>query len=155
MRAMPGSRPRCCPLTVETSVEVVARDGRLLRAYTVADGRWRMAVEVAAVDPDFLAMLIAYEDRRFHDHAGVDARAMARALWQGLRAGRVVSGGSTLTMQVARLLEESGTGQVKGKLRQMRVAMALERRLSKDQILSLYLHLAPYGGNVEGCAPPA
>jgi penicillin-binding protein 1C len=141
------------PLSVETSVEVTARDGRLLRAYTVADGRWRMALDGAGtevVDPAFLAMLVAYEDRRFWSHGGVDPLALLRAGWQAAWAGRVVSGGSTLTMQVARLLEESGTGRLGGKLRQMRVAMALERRLTKDQILQLYLHLAPYGGNVEG-----
>ena len=73
-------------------------------------------------------------------------RAAVQAVWNG----HVVSGGSTLTMQVARLLEEGGTGQIDGKLRQMRVALALERRLSKAQILALYLHLAPYGGNLEG-----
>ena len=138
------------PLGLETSVEVLDRNARLLRAYTVADGRWRLAVDPGAVDPDFLAMLIAYEDRRFYDHGGVDFVALGRAIGQAVLNGHVVSGGSTLTMQVARLLEESGTGKVAGKLRQMRVALALERRLSKDQILSLYLHLAPYGGNLEG-----
>ncbi|MBE0553113.1 MAG: transglycosylase domain-containing protein, partial [Rhodobacteraceae bacterium] len=138
------------PLVVATSVEVLARDGSLLRAYTVADGRWRMAVDPAQVDPAFVAALVEYEDRRFRNHSGVDPRALARAVAQAVWNGRVVSGGSTLTMQVARLLEESGTGRVSGKLRQMRVAWALERRLSKDQILALYLHLAPYGGNLEG-----
>ena len=136
------------PLVPETSVEVTARDGSLLRAFTVADGRWRM--EPGAVDPLFLDMLLAWEDRRFADHAGVDLRAMIRAAWQSARAGRVVSGGSTLTMQVARLLEVGGTGRIAGKLRQMRVALALERRLGKDDILGLYLRLAPYGGNLEG-----
>lgn len=138
------------PLVVATSVEVLARDSSLLRAYTVADGRWRMAVDPAQVDPAFVAALVEYEDRRFRSHSGVDPRALARAVAQAVWNGRVVSGGSTLTMQVARLLEESGTGRVSGKLRQMRVAWALERRLSKDQILALYLHLAPYGGNLEG-----
>ncbi len=138
------------PLAVETSVEVLARDGRLLRAYTVADGRWRLAAAPGGVDPFFLDLLIAYEDRRFRDHAGVDPWALLRAGWQALRAGRVVSGGSTLTMQVARLLEDSGTGRMAGKLRQARLALALERRLEKDRILSLYLLLAPYGGNLEG-----
>jgi penicillin-binding protein 1C len=136
------------PLTIATSDEVLARDGTLLRAWTVADGRWRM--EPGPVDPDFIAMLIGYEDRRFRDHKGVDPVALLRAGVQAALNGRVLSGGSTLTMQVARLLEESGTGQLSGKLRQMRVALALERRLSKDQILDLYLRLAPYGGNVEG-----
>lgn len=138
------------PLAIETSVEVVDRQGDLLRAYTVADGRWRMAVDIADVDRGYVAMLLGYEDKRFYQHGGVDGWAMARALAQAAGNGRVISGGSTLTMQVARLLEESGTGAVAGKLRQMRVAWALERHLTKDQILQLYLHLAPYGGNVEG-----
>ena len=129
------------PLTVETSVEVLDRDGDLLRAYTVADGRWRLALAPDRVDPLYLKMLLAYEDKRFYDHPGVDAQSMLRAVLQAVWNGRVVSGGSTLTMQVARLLEEGTTGKVAGKLRQMRVALALERRLSKDQILSLYLHL--------------
>ena len=137
-------------LALATSVEVLDRDGQLLRAYTVADGRWRMAVGLADVDPDYLAMLVAFEDKRFYSHGGVDPRAVLRAGWQAATTGHVVSGGSTLTMQVARLLEETGTGAWGGKLRQMRVALALERRLTKDQILSLYLHLAPYGGNLEG-----
>ncbi len=138
------------PLVLDTGVEVLDRDGQLLRAFTVADGRWRLAVAPDGVDRDYLALLVDYEDKRFRDHPGVDLRAVARAALQALRYGRVVSGGSTLTMQVARLLEESGTGKVSGKLRQMRVALALERRLTKDQILQLYLHLAPYGGNLEG-----
>lgn len=135
---------------IETSVQVLDRKGVLLRAYTVADGRWRLAVDLDDVDPRYIDMLLTYEDRRFYDHAGVDPRSMARALWQAATSGRIVSGGSTLTMQVARLLEEGTTGEVGGKLRQMRVALALERRLSKDQILSLYLQLAPFGGNLEG-----
>lgn len=138
------------PVVVETSIEVLDRDGDLLRAYTVADGRWRLALPPDKVDPVYLRMLMAYEDKRFRDHSGVDMRSMGRAVLQAIWNGRVISGGSTLTMQVARLLEEGTTGQVGGKLRQMRVALALERRLSKDQILQLYLHLAPFGGNLEG-----
>jgi penicillin-binding protein 1C len=137
-------------LVVETSAEVLDRNGDLLRAYTVADGRWRLAVDPAQVDPFFLQLLLAYEDKRFYQHNGVDPRALARAAWQTVTQGRITSGASTLTMQVARLLEDSGTGRLTGKLRQMRLALALERHLSKDEILSLYLHLAPYGGNVEG-----
>jgi penicillin-binding protein 1C len=137
-------------LTIQTSTEVLDRNGQLLRAYTVADGRWRLAVDLDEVDPRYIDMLLTYEDRRFRDHPGVDWRGMLRAGWQAVTNGRIVSGGSTLTMQVARLLEEGTTGQVGGKLRQMRVALALERRLSKDEILSLYLLLAPYGGNLEG-----
>jgi len=138
------------PLLPETSAVVVDRYGALLTAYTVADGRWRLPVELSAVDPGYLAQLVAFEDRRFRNHPGVDPLALLRAGAQSLAAGRVVSGGSTLTMQVARLVEQGPTGTLAGKLRQMRVALALERRLDKDAILSLYLTLAPYGGNLEG-----
>ncbi|NKX45153.1 penicillin-binding protein 1C [Roseicyclus persicicus] len=138
------------PLVLETGVEVLDRNGDLLRAYTVEDGRWRLAVSLDGVDPGFIEMLVAYEDRRFWSHNGIDPRAFVRAAWQAATTGRVVSGGSTLTMQVARLLEASGTGRLDGKIRQIRLALALERRLSKDEILTLYLHLAPYGGNIEG-----
>ena len=138
------------PLVPATSVEVLDRNGTLLRAYTVEDGRWRLPVTLAEVDPEFIELLLTYEDRRFYEHSGVDPRSLGRAFLQALRNGRIVSGGSTITMQVARLLEESGTGSWRGKLRQMRLALALERQLSKDEILTLYLHLAPYGGNIEG-----
>jgi penicillin-binding protein 1C len=138
------------PLTPVVGVEVLARDGTLLRAYQVADGRWRLGVDPARVEPTYLAMLIAYEDKRFYSHSGIDPLALLRAGAQSLAAGRVVGGGSTLTMQVARLLEDGPTGTWSGKLRQMRLALALERVLGKDQILSLYLHHAPMGGNIEG-----
>ncbi|MBJ3763324.1 penicillin-binding protein 1C [Maribius pontilimi] len=138
------------PLSVEVSVEVVDRDGTLLRAYPVQDGRWRLRTPLASVDPLYLDMLVAWEDRRFHDHGGVDPLAVLRAAGQALRAGRIVSGASTLSMQVARLLESGPTGAWAGKLRQARLAMALERRLTKSQILELYINLAPFGGNLEG-----
>ncbi|MCP4824876.1 MAG: penicillin-binding protein 1C, partial [Shimia sp.] len=118
-------------LISDTSVQVVDREGKLLRAYTVDDGLWRMGTGLEAVDPGYIDMLVAYEDRRFWTHAGVDPWAVLRATWQALWNGEVVSGGSTLTMQVARLLEDSGTGAWQGKLRQVRVALALEKTLSK------------------------
>ncbi|WP_323783798.1 penicillin-binding protein 1C [Leisingera sp.] len=139
------------PLTLaETSTEVLDRNGKLLRAYPVGTGLRRLAVQPAEVDPRFLEMLLRYEDKRFHSHAGVDPIALLRAAGQALWNTRAVSGGSTLTMQVARLLEDGTTGRWAGKLRQMRMALALERRLSKDQILTLYLTHAPYGGAAEG-----
>lgn len=138
------------PLVPDTSTEVLARDGTLLRAYTVADGRWRLAVDPARVDATYLAMLIAYEDKRFYRHRGVDPLAMLRAGVQSVLQGRVSSGGSTLTMQVARLIEDGPTGTWAGKLRQMRLALALERVLTKNEILALYIHHAPMGGNLEG-----
>ena len=134
----------------ETSVEVRERSGALLRAFPVEDGRWRLATRKDAVDRAYLEMLITYEDRRFHSHSGVDPLAVLRATAQAALSGRIVSGASTLTMQVARLLEDSGTGDWRGKLRQARVALALERRFDKAQILDLYLLHAPFGGGVEG-----
>lgn len=138
------------PLITQTSVEMLDRNGQLLRAFTVADGRWRLAVNIDQVDPTFIQMLVAYEDKRFYRHHGIDPVALVRAAIQSLTQGKVVSGGSTLTMQSARLLEDGTTGKWSGKLRQMRVALALERRLSKSEILTLYLNRAPYGGNLEG-----
>lgn len=138
------------PLDVAQSVTVTDRDGALLRAYTVEHGLWRLGARIDAVDPGYIAMLLAWEDRRFAAHPGVDLRAMARAVWQSARAGHVVAGGSTLSMQVARLLEDGPTGTLRGKLRQIRVALALERRVGKAGVMDLYLALAPFGGNVEG-----
>ncbi|WP_240232257.1 penicillin-binding protein 1C [Devosia lacusdianchii] len=137
--------------TLPVSVAVTDRDGALLRPFTTSDGRWRLPVDRTAVDPRFLAMLIAYEDRGFADHGGIAWNSMLRAAGQYVGAGgRVVSGGSTLTMQVARLIEGEPTRNVWGKLRQMVHANQLEQELDKDQILDLYLTLAPYGGNIEG-----
>ena len=132
------------------STRVLDRDGRLLRAYAASEGRWRLPARVADVDPRFFAMLFAYEDKRFRTHPGVDALALARAAVQLVTSGRIESGGSTLTMQVARLLEPRSGRSLTAKLRQIVRALELERALSKDEILSLYLDLAPYGGNIEG-----
>ncbi|WP_299349353.1 penicillin-binding protein 1C [uncultured Shimia sp.] len=138
------------PLIAETSVEVRDRNGILLRAYAVEDGLMRLGAAPQSVDQRYLDMLVAYEDKRFFQHNGVDPLALTRAVVQAVMNQEVVSGGSTLTMQVARLLEDGSTGRWSGKLRQMRVALALETRLNKEQILSLYLTHAPYGGNLEG-----
>jgi len=138
------------PLTPAVSATVLDRGGTLLRAYQVGTGLWRLPVTASEVDRDYIALLLAYEDKRFREHGGVDLRAMVRAAWSSAKAGRIVSGGSTITMQVARLLEDAPTRSVRTKLRQIRVALALERRLDKDAILDLYLTLAPFGGNIEG-----
>ena len=89
----------------EGSTIVVDRDGRLLRPFTLPDGRWRLPATTHDVDPRYVAMLVAYEDGRFYEHDGVDLRALVRAGAQWLVRGHVVSGGSTLPMQVARLIE--------------------------------------------------
>jgi penicillin-binding protein 1C len=144
------ARTELPPVAPPLSVTALDREGRLIRAWQVGNGLWRLPATVAEVDPRYVAMLLAFEDRRFRRHRGVDPIALLRAGWQALSHGRIVSGGSTLSMQVARLLEGSGTGTLAGKLRQMRVALALERRLGKEGILGLYLLLAPFGGNIEG-----
>ena len=134
------------------SPEVVAADGTLLRAFLSQDGAWRIHTSPRDVSPRYLLLLKAYEDRRFDAHPGVDVMALGRAASQWLGAGHVVSGGSTLTMQVARLLEP-GLLQHRGVLTkgvQAIRALQLEERYSKDEILSLYLTLAPMGGNLEG-----
>ena len=132
------------------SKEVLDRDGRLLRAFTTPAGFWRLKTTAAEVDPQFIRMLVAYEDRRFREHGGIDPLAVLRAAGQFVLSGHIVSGGSTLSMQVARLIEPRDNRSILAKLRQMARAVQLERRLSKDRILDLYLTLAPYGGNLEG-----
>ena len=126
------------------------RKGHLLRAFTTPEGRWRLPVTPDEVDPLFLKMLLAYEDQRYWLHSGVDPRAVARAIWQFVKHGRIVSGASTLTMQVARLIEPREAKSLSVKLRQMLRAIQLEEHLTKREILTLYLRLAPYGGNLEG-----
>jgi penicillin-binding protein 1C len=135
---------------LEFSTAVVDRDGRLLRPYATSDGRWRLPVRPDGVDPRFLALLIAYEDKRFRQHSGVDPLGLMRAIAQILTHGRILSGGSTLTMQVARLLEPRTERSLAAKLRQIARAVEIERALTKDEVLTLYLSLAPYGGNLEG-----
>lgn len=133
-----------------TSPLALDREGRLLRAFATPEGRWRLPVKLAEVDPHFINLLKAYEDRRFDAHGGVDVIGVARAAWQLARNGRVVSGASTLSMQAARLLEPREARSFSAKLRQMVRAVQLERRLGKEGVLAAYLTLAPYGGNIEG-----
>ncbi len=135
---------------MEYSHVVLDREGRLLRAYATRAGRWRLPASEKDVDPRFLKLLYAYEDKRFPTHHGVDPMAMARAVMQFAASGHIVSGGSTITMQVARLLEPREHRSLSAKLRQITRAFELEHALDKEQILSLYLRLAPYGGNLEG-----
>ncbi|HEU0148411.1 MAG TPA: penicillin-binding protein 1C [Bradyrhizobium sp.] len=141
------------PLTEARAVSttIVDRNGKLLRAYAMADGRWRLPVDAKKdVDPTYLKLLFAYEDKRFRDHHGVDPRALVRAAEQLATRGHIISGGSTISMQLARLIEPRHRRSLHFKLRQMVRALEIERQMSKDQILDLYLTLAPYGGNLEG-----
>ena len=109
------------------STTVLDRHDRLLRAFTTNGDRWRLPLEPDAVDQRYLAMLLAFEDKRFYAHPGVDIGSLARAAWQLARHRRIISGGSTLTMQVARLLEGRHERTSAGKLRQIAGALQLER----------------------------
>ena len=133
----------------DRSVIVTANDGALLRAFTSRDGRWRLPVKSGQVDGRYQRMLLAWEDHRFRDHPGVDPLAMLRAAYQLAAEARIVSGASTISMQVARLMEprERTFG---AKVLQIARALQLEWHLTKDEILERYLTLAPYGGNLEG-----
>ncbi|CAK0762570.1 peptidoglycan glycosyltransferase PbpC [Gammaproteobacteria bacterium] len=128
---------------------ITDRNGRALRAFLNGADAWRMAVDPSEVSPNFFTLLLAYEDRRFFQHFGIDPVAALRAAGQNLAAGRVVSGASTLTMQVARLLEPRAR-TFHAKLIETLRALQLEVHFSKHEILAMYLLLAPYGGNVEG-----
>ncbi|WP_245418462.1 penicillin-binding protein 1C [Cohaesibacter intestini] len=141
--------PPLSPLT-KLSVEVVDREGTLLRAYVTPTGHWRLKADLGQIDPEFIKILLAYEDKRFFAHHGIDPEAMLRASWQLLTNGRIISGASTITMQLARLLEPRENRTIGAKLWQMLRAIQLERRMSKPEILAAYLTLAPYGGNIEG-----
>jgi penicillin-binding protein 1C len=136
----------------DVSTTVVDRNGKLLRAYAMVHGRWRLPVDARKdVDPAYLNLLLTYEDQRFRKHGGIDPLALARAAFQLVTRGHIVSGGSTITMQLARLMEEPRHHRsLHAKLRQMMRALEIERKMSKDQILDLYLTLAPFGGNLEG-----
>src|SRR5262245_35833369 len=128
---------------------VVARDGTPLRAFPGEDHVWRHPVSLKDVSPLYLEALIAYEDKAFRWHPGVNPFALARAGWQRLVYGRIVSGGSTITMQVARILDPVPR-TIPGKLIQIARALQLEWHYSKDEILELYMNYAPMGGVLEG-----
>ena len=134
----------------DTSAIVVDRDNRLLRAFTTKLGRWRLPIDETQVDPRYIAMLLAYEDKYFYQHRGFDPVAATRILKQLVTSGGIRSGASTITMQVARLLEGRHDRTGSGKLKQIVRAMQLEERLSKAEILRIYLEIAPFGGNLEG-----
>ncbi|MBA5956601.1 peptidoglycan glycosyltransferase PbpC [Pseudomonas lactis] len=130
---------------------VLAEDGTPLWRFADANGVWRYPVQTREVSPYYLDALLTYEDRWFYQHPGVNPLALVRATWQNLSGARVVSGGSTLSMQVARLLDPHSR-TLHGKLRQLWRTAQLEWHLSKDEILNLYLNRAPFGGTLQGVA---
>ncbi|WP_263399103.1 peptidoglycan glycosyltransferase PbpC [Pseudomonas extremaustralis] len=130
---------------------VLAEDGTPLWRFADANGVWRYPVQTSEVSPYYLDALLTYEDRWFYQHPGINPLALARATWQNLTGARVVSGGSTLSMQVARLLDPHSR-TFYGKLRQLWRTAQLEWHLSKEEILNLYLNRAPFGGTLQGVA---
>lgn len=141
--------PLPLPPARDASTLVTAADGTPLRAFADRDGVWRYPADAGSVSPLYLQALLGYEDRAFYRHPGVNPWALLRAAGQWLRNGHVVSGGSTLTMQVARILDPH-TRTPWGKLKQLLRALQLEAHLDKARILQLYLERAPYGGTIEG-----
>jgi len=146
--------PLPLPRATDAGAVVLSREARPLRAFADRGGIWRSPVTADQVSPLYLEALLTYEDRWFWRHRGVNPFALARAGAQWLRHGRVVSGGSTLTMQVARILdmpaERRHTRSPWSKLKQLARAVQLEVHLDKREILALYLNRAPFGGTVEG-----
>src|SRR6476661_6312944 len=136
------------------AVVVTDRQGEPLRFFLPADQRWRLPVRLAELPAEVRKALVASEDQRFYRHPGVDPFAVARAMVSNLRHGEVVSGASTISMQVARMADP-GARTLGSKIRESFRAVQIERRFSKDRILELYLNLTPYGGNVEGIGAAA
>ena len=128
---------------------VTDRDGVPLRIFLPPDEQLRLPVTLSEVVPIFLQTLIASEDRWFYTHPGVNPFALVRAAWVNLRHGRIVSGASTITMQITRLAEPKSR-TIWAKSQEVFRALQLERRFTKNELLELYINLTPYGGNVEG-----
>ncbi|NVJ50376.1 MAG: penicillin-binding protein 1C [Gammaproteobacteria bacterium] len=128
---------------------ITDRYGQPLRVFADDNGVWRYPTDRARVSPFYIEALLGYEDRWFYSHPGVNPLALLRAVWQWIQYGRPVSGGSTLTMQVARLLDPHDK-TISGKVKQMFRAFQLEWHFSKEEILTLYLNHAPFGGTIEG-----
>lgn len=141
--------PLPLPATDTGSTVVLALDGTPLRAFADSDGVWRYPITAKQVSPLYLQALLTYEDRWFYRHPGINPYALLRGAFGALRHGHVVSGGSTLTMQVARIITPI-PHTVGGKLVQLFRALQLEAHLSKAQILELYLNHAPFGGPIQG-----
>jgi penicillin-binding protein 1C len=136
-------------LSMRDSIVVTWQDGKTAHVLLSEDDKQRMPVSLERVDPAYVEALIALEDERFWQHPGVDPIAIGRAAISNVRFGQIVSGGSTITMQLVRLLEPRPRTLWSKGVEALR-AMQLEMHLSKEQILEAYLQFVPYGGNIEG-----
>lgn len=135
--------------SIQPSTVVLDRNHVVLRQFADDEGIFRHWVELDDINPLYLNALIQYEDRYFYQHFGVNPLASIRAFTQLIQHRKVISGSSTLTMQVARLLYPHDRSFL-GKIEQIFRAIQLESILSKDEILTLYVNIAPMGGNIEG-----
>lgn len=131
------------------STVVLAENGRLLGAKIAPDEQWRFPAP-DSVSVRFKTALLTYEDKRFELHNGIDVLSLVRALWLNLRQGKIVSGGSTLTMQLARIYRSNPDRTLVNKLLEMGIAWKTEQILSKEEIFKMYMEHAPFGGNVVG-----
>lgn len=128
---------------------IIAEDGTPLRSFADEQGIWRYPINLKKVSPLYIQALIHYEDRWFWQHPGINPFSILRAFFQNIGNNKIVSGGSTLTMQVARLISPHSRS-ISGKLKQIAIALQLELHYSKKQILTYYLNHAPFGGTIEG-----
>lgn len=135
----------------EFSKVILSEDGDVLDLFLTSDEKWRVATRLSKAGKAFQNAVLCLEDKRFYSHGGVDPIALARAIKQNVAAGSVVSGASTITMQLARMTRPKSRN-VLSKIIEATDAVGLELLFTKDQILKLYLSLAPYGHNVEGVA---
>ncbi|HEX3420850.1 MAG TPA: penicillin-binding protein 1C [Candidatus Udaeobacter sp.] len=135
---------------VSFSKSVRDRNGKLLRVTLSADQKFRIWTPLEEISPELINATLRYEDKYYVHHPGVNPIALARGAAQFLRLHRATTGGSTITMQLARLRFHLYTRTISGKLEQIMRALELERHYSKNQILEAYLNLAPYGRNLEG-----
>ncbi len=131
------------------SKEIYANDGTLLTAYLTGDDKWRMFSKLDEVTPELKKAIIEKEDSWFYWHPGVNPVSVVRAIFSNITKGERVSGASTITMQLARLLEPKNRSYL-NKFAEIFRAFQLELHYSKDEILEMYLSLLPYGGNIEG-----
>ncbi len=137
------------PDKIEYSTIVTDNKGEVVNAYLTKDQKWRMKTELEEISPLLQKTIIAKEDRHFYSHPGVNPFAVIRAIFSNIFHLRKMSGASTITMQVAKMLEP-GKRNIWSKMREMFRALQLELKYSKKEILQMYLNLVPYGGNIEG-----
>ncbi|HEX3047612.1 MAG TPA: penicillin-binding protein 1C, partial [Bacillota bacterium] len=137
-----------------SSTLIFARDGQLLHAFISSDDMWRIQTPLSQISPELQKALLGFEDRWFYLHPGVNPIALGRALLQNIASRKIISGGSTLTMQIARMMEPKKRN-LGNKLWEILRAFQLELRYSKRRLLEIYFNIAPYGGNIEGVAAAA